>query len=39
MDRWGLIGFATLGAALLGPTMTLLTALVLGLERRRFLRW
>ena len=39
LDRWGLPGFATLGAAVLGPTVTLSAALIMGLDRRRFAMW
>lgn len=37
--RWGPAGLATLGAMVLGPTLTLLTSLVLGVDRIRFLAW
>ena len=39
MDRWGVVGLATVGATLLGPSVTLMAALVLGVDRTRFLRW
>lgn len=37
--RWGPAGLATVGATLLGPTLTLLTAVALGVDRGRFLGW
>ena len=39
VDRWGLIGLATIGATLLGPTITLMAALIFGVDRKRFLAW
>ena len=39
IDRWGVVGLATVAATVLGPTVTLMAALVLGVDRARFLRW
>lgn len=39
IDRWGVAGLATVGGLVLGPTVTLMTALVLGIDRSKFLRW
>lgn len=39
LDRWGVPGLAIIGGTLLGPTVTLLAAVVLGVDRRRFARW
>lgn len=39
LDRWGLPGFAIVGGTILGPTVTLASALILGLDRRRFGMW
>lgn len=39
LDRWGVPGLALVGSALLGPTLTLMAALVLGVDRRRFAVW
>ena len=36
MGVWGLV---VIGGLLLGPTVTLAAALVLGVERRRFAAW
>lgn len=38
-ERWGSPGLALLGGIVLGPTITLAAALVLGVDRRRFLLW
>lgn len=37
--RWGEPGLAVIGAAVLGPTATLVAAVVIGVDRRRFLTW
>lgn len=37
--RWGEPGLAIVGAAVLGPTPTLIAAVVIGVDRRRFLAW
>lgn len=37
--RWGIVGLATVGSVVLGPTLTILAALVFGVERKRFLSW
>ncbi len=39
LERWGVWGLAVIGGLLLGPTITLAAALVLGVERRRFAAW
>ena len=39
LERWGLPGFAIVGGTILGPTVTLASALILGLDRRRFGAW
>ncbi len=39
VDRWGVVGLATAGLLVLGPTITMLAVLVLGVDRRRFLVW
>lgn len=39
VDRWGTPGLASVGLVVLGPTITLLAALVFGVDRRRFLAW
>ena len=39
VDRWGTPGLALFGSILLGPTITLLAALILGLDRKRFAVW
>lgn len=39
VERWGAPGLATIGATVLGPTATVLAAVVLGVERRRFFAW
>ncbi len=39
LERWGVAGLAVIGSVLLGPTITLAAALVLGVERRRFAVW
>lgn len=38
-ERWGVVGLALMGTVLLGPTVTTLAAVTLGLDRRRFLLW
>ncbi len=35
-DRWGVVGLGTAGTVVLGPTVTTLTAVGMGLDRRRF---
>lgn len=39
IDRWGVIGLATIGGTLLGPAITLAAALLLRVNRRRFTIW
>jgi hypothetical protein len=39
LARWGVPGLALAGGLLLGPTITLTTALVLDVPRRRFGLW
>lgn len=39
MDRWGVPGLAWVGGLVLGPTLTLLAAAVLGADMRRFRFW
>lgn len=39
VDRWGVVGLATGGLLVLGPTITMLAVLVLGVDGRRFLIW
>lgn len=39
LDRWGTVGLAVVGSTVLGPSLTLLAALVLGVDRRRFAIW
>lgn len=39
VDRWGVVGLATIGSLILGPTVTLGAALLLGVDRRRFAIW
>lgn len=39
IDRWGVIGLATIGGLLLGPTVTLGAALLLHVDLRRFAVW
>lgn len=39
LDRWGVAGLAVIGGVVLGPTITLAAALILGVERRRFGIW
>ena len=39
LDRYGVVGLAVIGSTLLGPTITLLAALIFGVDRRRFLIW
>ncbi|MGI9645937.1 MAG: small multi-drug export protein [Ilumatobacteraceae bacterium] len=39
LERWGVWGLAVVGGLVLGPTVTLMAALVLGVERRRFAAW
>ena len=39
LDRWGLPGFAIIGGTILGPTVTVSAAVVLGVDRHRFLAW
>jgi hypothetical protein len=38
-QRWGVTGLAVIGGVVLGPTITLAAALVLGVDRRRFGIW
>lgn len=39
VDRWGVGGLAVVGTLVLGPTITTLAALALGVDRRRFTVW
>ena len=39
LDRWGVPGLAVVGGVLLGPTVTLAAALILGVPRGRFAVW
>ena len=39
LNRWGIIGLALVGSTLLGPSITLAAALILGVDRNRFLFW
>jgi len=39
LDRWGLPGLAIIGGTVLGPTVTLSAALIMGVDRRRFAFW
>lgn len=39
IDRWGLPGLAVFGALLLGPSITLAAAVIIGVERKRFAIW
>ena len=39
LDRWGVAGLALIGTVLLGPTLTVVAALALGVDRRRFTMW
>lgn len=39
MNRWGVQGLAWVGGLVLGPTLTLLAAAVLGADMRRFRLW
>ena len=39
LDKYGVVGLAVIGSTLLGPTITLLAALIFGVDRRRFLVW
>lgn len=39
VDRWGAPGLAVVGSTVLGPTLSLLSALLLGVDRRRFAWW
>lgn len=39
VDRWGVPGLAVVGSVVLGPTLTLISALLLGVDRRRFAWW
>lgn len=39
IERWGDVGLAVVGTVVLGPTVTTLTAVALGIDRRRFLLW
>ena len=39
VGRWGEIGLATIGGLLLGPSLTLTAALIMGVDRRRFTIW
>lgn len=38
-ERWGVIGLGVAGTVVMGPTVTTLTAVGLGLNRRTFLTW
>lgn len=37
LDRWGVVGLASFGMIVLGPTVTVLAVLLLGVPRGRFL--
>lgn len=39
VDRWGAAGLAVVGGLVLGPTMTLMAALVFDVPRARFAAW
>lgn len=39
LDRWGVAGLAVIGTVVLGPTLTVVAALTLGVDRRRFCMW
>lgn len=39
LDKYGVAGLAVIGSTILGPTITLLAALIFGVDRRRFLFW
>ncbi len=39
VSRWGVVGLATIGGLVLGPTLTLGAALLLGVDLRRFAIW
>ncbi len=38
-ERWGVGGLALVGTVVLGPTITTMAALALGVDRRRFTVW
>ena len=38
-ERWGVLGLAVVGGLVLGPTITLATALILGVDRKPFGPW
>lgn len=39
LDRWGVPGFGLVGPLVLGPTITVAAAVLLGIDRRRFATW
>lgn len=39
LERWGVAGLAVIGGLVLGPTITLAAALILGVDRKRFWVW
>jgi hypothetical protein len=39
VNRWGVVGLATIGGLVLGPTLTLGAALLLGVDLGRFAIW
>ena len=39
VDRWGVPGLAGIGSVVLGPTITLLAALTLGVDLKKFGLW
>ncbi len=39
LERWGVFGLAVIGGLVMGPTVTLAAALVLGVDRTRFGIW
>lgn len=39
LDRWGVVGLASFGMIVLGPTVTVLAVLLLGVPRGKFLVW
>ena len=36
VERWGTAGFGLIGPVIIGPSLSILGALVLGLDRRKF---
>ena len=36
VDRWGTAGFGLVGPLIIGPSLSILGALVMGLDRRKF---